>query len=190
VGLLLVTPPAVEPVSLAEAKAQCRIDPDFTLDDAYVSGLVTAAREAAEVQCERSFIATTWRYFLDCFPCVIRLPRPAIAVQSVQYLSQVDGSVLTLDPAEYQVSQADDPTTIRPAYRKYWPQTRWVAEAVRVNFTAGYGATTASVPEGIKQAIKIIVEHWYEHRGEDPSMRDIPAAAENLLRRYWHGNYS
>lgn len=189
-GLLLVTPPAVEPVALIEAKSQCGVDADLTLDDAYFQGLIAAAREVAEKHCERSFIATVWRYYLDYFPCVIRLPMRAASVESVQYLSVQDGSLLTLDPAEYQVSEADKPTEIRPAYQRYWPQERCVPEAVRVNFTAGFGTSAASVPQGVKQAILITIQHWYEHRGEDPDMRDIPMAAQRLLGGYWHGKYS
>ena len=46
-GLKLVSPPEVEPLTLAEAKAHLRLDTDA--DDAYVSALITAARERIEL---------------------------------------------------------------------------------------------------------------------------------------------
>jgi uncharacterized phiE125 gp8 family phage protein len=35
---------------------------------------------------------------------------------------------------------------------------------VTVTFIAGYGDTAADVPERFKQAIKLLVGHWHEHR--------------------------
>ncbi len=189
-GLLLVTPPPIEPVTLAEAKSHCRVDADLTADDSLLSSFIVAAREIAEQQCERSFILTAWQYTINFFPREIRVPRaPLIAIQSIQYVDNA-GVLQTLDPGEYQATIGGEVTRIHNAYQKNWPTTRVEPDAVRINFTAGYGSTAASVPLAIRQAILLMVNHWYEHRGEDAMMADMPKAAENLLRRYWPGNYS
>ena len=44
--LRLVTAPAVEPVSLAEAKTQCRVD--ITDDDAYITALILSLIHISE----------------------------------------------------------------------------------------------------------------------------------------------
>ena len=52
--LQLVTPPAEEPVSLAEARLHLRVD--FTDDDALITSLIAAARQAAETLTGRQFV--------------------------------------------------------------------------------------------------------------------------------------
>ena len=90
-GLKLVSPPAIEPVSLAEAKAQLRLDTDA--DDVYVTALITVARERVELFLRRALIAQSFEYTLDQFPAnkyltyttsFINLPRPPL--QSVEWI--------------------------------------------------------------------------------------------------------
>jgi hypothetical protein len=64
--LTMVTPPALEPVSLTTAKLHCRVD--FDDDDAYITALVTAARQKCESYLTRSFVTTAWAQTLDGFP--------------------------------------------------------------------------------------------------------------------------
>ena len=65
-GLRQTTPPAVEPLSLIEAKAHLRLDiPD---DDALILGLISAARYAAENLCRRVMVTQSWELTLDGFP--------------------------------------------------------------------------------------------------------------------------
>lgn len=64
--LTLVTPPAVEPLSLAEAKAHLRLEIDD--DDDLVSALVVAARQKCESRLVRAFVTSGWRFTLDGFP--------------------------------------------------------------------------------------------------------------------------
>jgi Phage gp6-like head-tail connector protein len=64
--LVQVTPPAIEPVTLAEAKQHARIEyPD---DDALVAVLITAARRYCETAIRAAFITQTWTLYLDSFP--------------------------------------------------------------------------------------------------------------------------
>ena len=67
-ALVIETPPAVEPVSLAEAKLYLRLEDDFTNDDDLVSSLITAGREAVEAFTARSLIVKGYRQSLDSFP--------------------------------------------------------------------------------------------------------------------------
>lgn len=65
-AIVVVTQPTVEPVTLTEAKLFSRID--GTLQDALISGLITAAREYCEAFTRRAFINTDFRQSLDMFP--------------------------------------------------------------------------------------------------------------------------
>jgi uncharacterized phiE125 gp8 family phage protein len=73
-SLTRTTPPAVEPVTAAEAKAHCRVD--TTVDDAYIATLITASRQWCEEYLDRSLVNTQWTLRLDAFPYEIPLPRP------------------------------------------------------------------------------------------------------------------
>src|SRR3974377_971688 len=62
----LITPPAVEPVTLAEAKQHARVEyPD---DDALITGMIVAARRMAETRLRSALITQTWNLYLDSFP--------------------------------------------------------------------------------------------------------------------------
>jgi len=65
-GLKLTTAPAVEPVTLAQAKAHMRVD--IADDDALITNLITAARADAENVCRRAFVTQKWDLYLDSFP--------------------------------------------------------------------------------------------------------------------------
>jgi len=157
-----ITPPAVEPVSLAEAKAWNRID--GTDEDALVQALIVAARTACEEQVQRTLVETTWEQHLDGFPDAIRLEHPPLlAVDSVEYTAP-DGQAYTLAPQDYQVDTASEPGWLVPAPGAAWPATREQPNAVRVQYRAGYGATGAAVPEPLRLWILLHVGHYYRNR--------------------------
>jgi uncharacterized phiE125 gp8 family phage protein len=98
-GLKLVTPPAIEPVTLAEAKAHLRLDTES--DDGYVPALITAARERVELFLRRALITQVFECTVDDFPAhdrAIDLPRPPL--QSVEWIKYPDTAAVlqTLDP--------------------------------------------------------------------------------------------
>jgi hypothetical protein len=64
----IVTPPSVEPVSLAEARSYLRVDADVTSEDALITDLIAAARQDAEKITWRALVMQTWRATLDRFP--------------------------------------------------------------------------------------------------------------------------
>ncbi len=61
----LITPPATEPVTLAEAKVHLRLE--TALDDDYVTALISAARQYTEQVCWRALVTQTWELVLDSF---------------------------------------------------------------------------------------------------------------------------
>src|SRR5512139_4185185 len=75
-GVKLITAPTSEPVSLAEAKSQCRVD--ISTDDDYISNLIVAAREWCELHDWRVYMPQTWELYLDNWPSAapIEIPKP------------------------------------------------------------------------------------------------------------------
>src|ERR1700733_11358885 len=72
-GLILITPPAVEPVSLSELKEFLKVDPTDTTQDNVLATLAMAARSWCEVFTARRFVQQTWALFMDFFPGYIDL---------------------------------------------------------------------------------------------------------------------
>lgn len=177
---VLVTPPAEEPITLAEAKAQCRVT--HTMEDVLIASYVAAARQWAEEYTWRAFVTQTWRMTLSEFPDgPIVLPRPPlIAVASVSY-TDVDGVAGTVE--DFQAETSGVGGLIYPAYNSAWPASRAVRGAAVVEYTAGYGAA-AAVPEAIKQAIRLMVEHFNANRSAVVTgtiATALPLSAKNLL---------
>ena len=69
-GIAVVTPPAEEPVSLAELKSHLRVD--STDDNDYITALGKAGREWVESYCNRQLVTATYDYRID------RLPRRSL----------------------------------------------------------------------------------------------------------------
>src|SRR5688500_5745800 len=65
-GLTQVTPPAIEPMALDDAKKYLRVD--TADDDVLIKTLITAAREWVERYTGQALITQTWDYWLDHFP--------------------------------------------------------------------------------------------------------------------------
>lgn len=144
----LVTPPASLAVSLDDAKLQLRID--GTAEDALVESWVKGITEHAEHYTGRAFVNQGLRVTLDSFPAAIRLDRsPVVSVESVKFYD-ANNVLQTLNSADYVVDNVSEPGYIVPAPGKAWPVTADRINAVSVDFTAGYGVDSASVPNGIK----------------------------------------
>lgn len=180
-----INAPSVEPVTLAEAKAHlCVIHAD---DDALIEAYIAAAREDAEHRLGRLLVTQTWELALGAFPSVIVMPVPVASVTSIKYIDTA-GVEQTLDAATYQVDTAALPGVIAPAYGAAWPSTRDQYNAVKVRYTAGYGADGAAVPASIKAWIKLRVGALYENRESAVAGQPIQQAprdfADGLLDRH------
>ena len=160
---VLVTPPAAEPVSLAEAKLHLRVD--VADDDALITAFIVAARQFAEMRTQRQFVTAQWKLVLDSFPAKILLDKSPIAsIQSIQYLD-MSGVLQTVPSADYVFESSSEPARIAPIFGKIWPIPVPQIGAVQVNFTSGYG-NAAAVPEGIKSWMKVRIGSLYQHREE------------------------
>ena len=145
----LITVPTEEPVTPAEAQAQCR--DDDPVSDAFILGLISAAREQAEHELGRPICTQVRDLVLDAFPVAeIDLTLPNVqSIVSVKYIDTA-GVEQTLASNLYSLDSSSTPCWLLPARDTDWPATLAAANAVRVRFVAGYGATAASVPDDIR----------------------------------------
>lgn len=183
-GERLVTPPAEEPLSLEEALLYVR--QDHTADSAVILRQIKAARERCERVTGRQLVTATWRIILDAFPGgsgSLLLPHPPlVSVASVQYVD-LAGETQTLSAAAYSADTGREPGWLLPAYGYSWPATYDQANAVTIDYVAGYG-TASQVPAEVREALARCVAHTYGNRGltdED--------ALDRLFRSLWHGEF-
>lgn len=176
-GLKLKAPPAVEPVILEEVKPQLRIDDDDTSYDEQLESLIVAAREWCEGYQNRAYITQTYELALDCWPYVrkMKLPRPML--QSIESLKYTDSEGITVTWGDSNYS-ADDYS--EPGYlvaKTCWPSVCLApVNGIIVTYVAGYGNSAESVPVKTRQAIILLVKHWFEFGECDP-----PPAVTSLL---------
>lgn len=184
--ILVTAAPTVEPVSLADVKGQLRVL--HTNEDATIARLARVARSMIEGKVSRALMDQGIRLELPAFPVsgVIRLPRPpVISVTSVHYRDTA-GATQTLDPSLY-VFTADELTPrITIADGAAWPETQTHPAAVFVDYRAGFGTTPEAVPEDLRHAILLTVEHFYANRGAtvEGSRNVLPLGVDALVDRY------
>jgi uncharacterized phiE125 gp8 family phage protein len=210
----LITPPTAEPVTLDDAKAQARVDTN--VDDALLTSLVTAARQWCEQYTGRAFITQTWQMWLDTWPVAIEawwdgvrqgpisdldeisfvsLPRPPlVSVNSVTYYDNDDNATVW-DASNYFVDTIREPGRLALRLGSVWPVPTRITNGIGIEYVAGYGSDADDVPEVIKTAIRQLVSHWYEHRGEAATsastrgtvvtpMTPVPLVIQALLDPY------
>lgn len=203
-SLTTVTAPAVEPVTVSEAKAWLRLDGDA--EDALLNQLITAARTSAEQFIRGSIITQTRKLtidltasrFGDCLgegvydlpvtalygglPNTIELPAgPVQSVTSVKTYG-LDNTESTYSASNYFVDTAGDRLTLN--YGAIWPTNLRAQASCAITYVTGYGATSKDVPEPIKRAILIHVASLYEQRGQCDDGAEPPAGAKQLLNQY------
>jgi len=182
-AITLSTGPAIEPVTLAQAKAHLRFD--STDENDLITTLISVARRKIEQWEWRAHITQTWTLKLDAFPKedVIYLPRPPLqSVSSVKYLDG-DGVLQTVDSGDYDVDSTSEPGRLKPAYGEVWPTPRTQMGAVTICFVAGYGDAATDVPEQTRQAILLLVGHLFRNREavSEMELREVPMTVAALL---------
>ena len=95
--------PAVEPVSLDEAKTHLRISHDS--EDDLIAGLIRAARDEVEAQTGLALITQSWRLTRDCWPRGGRIALFRNPVSQILSVTTYDdsGAASVIDPSTYQV---------------------------------------------------------------------------------------
>lgn len=186
-SLVEATAPATEPVTVAEAKAYSRID--ISADDTVVSNMITMARRELEKIKRRTFVTTTYDYFLDCFPSSdyvpIIFPRPPlVSITSIKYYD-TDGVQQTWSSTLYELDKNIQPGRVKPVDGESWPTTDTNKYGlVEIRYVAGYGAA-AAVPQEFKHELFAIVAHWYDVRRpvSERNMQNVPLHLEESFYR-------
>lgn len=209
IGVQLLSAPASEPVTVDEAKTHLRVD--YSDDDAYISALISAAREVVEGRLRRSVFQQTWKLTLDQFPYpagtltsspsekdaylfptqylaqyAIELPRTKVQSVSSIVFTNTDDTDVTLDSSLYFVDTNSEPARIVPSGGSTWPYvSTYRPGSIAATFVAGEWDVD-TVPYSIKQAMLLLIGHWYANR-EAVTVnvaKTLPLAVDALLERW------
>src|SRR5215213_2973580 len=183
---ILLTPPAVEPVTVADAKAYLRVE--HSDDDAVIGALIAGARSHIKAQTRRALITQTWRLIRDAWPGDGRIavvPSPLQQITAAR-VYRLDGTTQALDPQAFVSDLSATPAIISFLSWSLPPPGRAVA-GIEIDVEVGYGSGPSNVPEPLRQAIKLLVAHWYENRGliaVGQSVAVLPTAVAALIAPY------
>jgi uncharacterized phiE125 gp8 family phage protein len=141
-----------EPVTVAEARRQCRIADAIAYHDEELAALIAAAREMVEndtgIVC---YTGSFTQKFTDWSGVDLADVRPVTSITSIAYLDG-DGTSQTLSTDVYQLETASVKQFVRLKYGQNWPTTRGDTNGITVTYVAGY-ATVAAVPQMVKLAV-------------------------------------
>lgn len=176
--------PVAEPLGLEEMKTYLRLEHDD--DDALVQALITTARELCETFTGRALMVQKFSLQMDRWPSAqdpqwwdgvrdgvaidrslnsIDLPRaPVTVIDSVVVYDDLGGS-REYSSAHYYLDSHGMRHRFCLRHQAPVPQGSKSAGAIEILFTAGY-ASALDVPQALKQGMRQIVAHLYEHRGD------------------------
>ncbi|MCA1952665.1 MAG: hypothetical protein LDL25_06355 [Hyphomicrobiales bacterium] len=179
---VLIEGPALEPVTLAEAKLWLRLDgPD---EDDLVMALIVAARLMVEAEIGQVLIGQNWRLVGDRWPegglIPVRIGR-ILAVTGGRVFPS-EGPAVPIAADRFTVFPHADPPGILPLET---PNPGRVASGIEIDLRLGFGETASAVPETIRLAIRRLVMLWYENRGDAGDVEaGLPPAIRALLKPF------
>ena len=177
-SLVETSDPPVAPVTLQEAKDHLRLT-DGSNPHEHNDMLrrhIEAATNEVEGHINRALVQRTFEYRLPTFWDLMKLPvTPVQSITSIQYID-TNGVTQTLATSVYGADLNSEPPYIYLDYGQSWPGTRDIHNAVTITFVGGYASVDSGdspaitdyrkkIPEGIKQAILLLVEDMYEFTG-------------------------
>lgn len=168
-----------EPVSLAEAKAHARIEVSF--DDSLVTALIVAARKWAEDWTQRRYVDHQFKLTLNanelCNPLKIE---PINEIATVSGFDAFDPdnttTVALIEGTDFRIQNNTlilEPSAGDALVREFG--------AYEITYTT---ATNAVDIQNVRQAIMLVVTHWYENREEnsiDTDIKQLPTGAKSCL---------
>lgn len=176
--VLVTAPVALSVVSLAEAKAWCRVD--HSDEDGLITSLVNAVESYLDGYAgilNRVLAPQTWSQQYDSFEERMALPMGYVqSVTDVKYFD-TNNAEQTLAGTVYQLLSDEIGSYVSLKSGQSWPSIYSRDDAIKITWLAGY-ASASDVPAAIKVAMRMMITQWYDGRdGTD----QIPVNAMSLL---------
>ena len=177
----ITTPPEEEPVNVAEAAIHLRLVPDDdSEDEAIIIPIITAAREYCEAITGQALAIETVTAYPDRVGAdPIELPHGPVRSVTLVTVTDESGTATPFD--DYRFDPVRGTVTLGE-----------VPDGSQVAITYESGYTKKELPKTIRQAMLLLIGHWYENReavvvGAIASI-EVKTTVETLLRihrRWW-----
>ena len=177
--------PALDYLSLSEAKAYLRVD--HSDEDALIEDLIQVASDYVATASNTSWKGRTAYGYLEDWVNADFPVGPVNSVTSVEYKASGD-TYTTLSTSNYFVRLLPHPARI--AFQNYPSLEPDAYDRIRISFTYGYSGEDVSphpTPYQYKQAMRMLVSHWYDFRGvvvDTMRVQHIPTNVESLISTF------
>ena len=161
-----MTLPATPVITTAEAKTALRVD--FNDDDDFIDALIESATLYFQKKLNRAFISQTVIAEWDQVGYEVPLPYAPVSAVSEVAVVDYDGTTTALTSGTGY--------TLRNGVVRVNTNL-----GLKVTYTAGYGATSATVPQPIRTAIERMVINLYDRRDDTVENTNIEEIAMNSL---------
>lgn len=183
---VLVTAPTKPVLTMEEVKDNLRIahDDDHTL----LSGLVAAVTSYLDGPfgiLRNCLLDQVWEVSAKGWRD-IRLGLGNVqSIDLVKYWPEDGGAQVTLDPSAYRIDDASHGSIL--VLTEDVPAVAARRDAVTAHFKAGYGDKPEKVPMAVRQAMHLLVGHYYKHSeavitGTRPT--ELPMGVQALIAPY------
>ena len=184
---VLLSGPAVEPISLAEAKAHMRVDTPS--EDTLIQSLVMASRLHIEAALDLALVTQSWRCHRDTWSRSHALALPMRPIQSISSVKiyAADDSHITYGADDFILDGNANPARVVWRGHTTPPKSGRIANGIEIDLVAGFGDAASDVPQSIRQALLLLIAHWYENREPveiGATATPIPPAVSELLSPY------
>lgn len=164
--------PLIEPLTVAQARLQCRIDDD--IEDALITQKIASAREWVERHTGRILAQRTLTMGFPAWGKALTIyRRPVVSIDAIAF-NGADGDATFTD---FGTAIGGYPTRIVPAAGARWPVLR-AGGGITVAYTAGYDA--GKVPQLFVEAIQVLVAGMMTERTGNYAA--AIEAAKNMLQ--------
>ncbi len=186
----LITPPAVNPVLLAEFKDHLRIDGND--EDASLGAILSTAVEMLETKLDLALISRTATVYIDAWQCaqspskndwwqgvaeghVGVLSAPALYTQlPIKPVSQIHEIAVQNQQGDWVIWPSEN-YIVKPGLDggvsrrcgKAWPQPGNSKSGIRFNMTYGFGGSWNDVPASLRQAVLMLASYLYANKGNE-----------------------
>ena len=145
-SLAETTPPAAEPLLLAEVKSHLRIDQSS--DDNLLAALITSVRQICEQVSGLALINRNYSLYLDSWDSdVLFLPQPPLVSVSAVKVYAEDGSFSVYAADNYLADNKSLTPRIVLKSGAALPLPARSANGIEIQYTAGFGTAAANVPD-------------------------------------------
>ena len=139
-------------ITLAEAKAQCRLMSSFILDDAYLSSLILVAADAAQEYLHYMVSTGTVKQYSASGGALTLYGRNVTAITEITAFNTSFEEVTLVVDDDYTYNDVTDEVTINGGL--YYD----------INMTYACGASASDLPASAKQGMLMLISTMYNNR--------------------------